>query len=75
MRSGSKLSKYENGTSLNDSADDVAGFSIDSASNEGSESPAIKRANELFTFLGFWRCLSEGFRTLVPMILELIERT
>jgi hypothetical protein len=28
-----------------------------------------KEQNELFTFLGFLWCLSEGFRPLVPMLL------
>jgi hypothetical protein len=59
----------DNGTSLNDSAGDVPVFSLGNASNEGSESPTVKERNELFTFLGFLRCLSEGFRAFVPMML------
>jgi hypothetical protein len=34
----------DNGTSLNDSGGDVPVFSLGNASNEGSESPAVKRA-------------------------------
>jgi hypothetical protein len=32
-----------------------------------------KEQNELFTFLGFLRCLSERFRALVPMMLMVMR--